>query len=197
MKIASICPVFCESPNKSRDFHDIARLTAQRHRMPTARTATGMLRKKDRHRLEEVDFAERRIGSLRAEKAPPRLSGDTTQPSCPNFSDDSLRNSDAPGGASRVPAKSVGRHGKPRRPYAPTDTSAREATSKSPLEGLFTTHMWSMKRPAGQANGTPSHRKARSTPTKRPFEGLYKYHHWLSNRPPKDLFGRVTSDPEK
>lgn len=35
-------------------------------------------------------------------KAPPRRSGNPTRPSCPNFSDDSPRNSDAPGGASRV-----------------------------------------------------------------------------------------------
>lgn len=95
------------------------------------------------------------------------------------------------------PAKSVGLHGKPERPYATTDASAREATSKSPFEGLFIDHIRVTKRPAGQANDKPSHTKARSTPTKRPFEGLCKYHHWLSNRPPKDLFGRVTSDPEK
>jgi len=133
--------------------------------MPTAWTATGMLRKKDRHEWEKVDFAERHIGSLRAEKAPPRRSGDTTRPSYPNFSDDSPRNSDAPGGASRVPAKSVGLHGKPWSPYVPTDASAREATSKSPLKGLFMNHIRVTKRPAWQANGKPSHAKARSTPT--------------------------------
>ena len=156
-----------------------------------------MLRRKDRHVWEEVDFAERRIGSLRAEKAPPRRSGNPTRPLCPNFSDDSPRNSDALSGHRAFPAKSVGRHRTPERPYATTNASAREATSKSPSEGLFMNHIWVTKRPAGQTNGKPSHTKARLTPTKRPFEGLYKYHRWLSNRPPKDLFGRVTSDPEK
>lgn len=113
------CPTMTGASNKSRenrfDLPGFLRKPEQisrfsRHRAPDGATAShahgrdhhGHAPKERPPWIGEVDFAERRIGSLRAEKAPPRRSGNSTRPSCPNFSDDSPRNSDAPGGASRV-----------------------------------------------------------------------------------------------
>lgn len=124
------CPTITGASNKSRenrlDLPGFLRKPEQisrfsRHRAPDGATAShthgqdcyGHAPKKRPPYMRKVDFAERRIGSLRAEKAPPRRSGNPTRPSCPNFEDCRLRNSDAPDRASRVPAKSVGRHGKP------------------------------------------------------------------------------------